>query len=372
MINLYLTRGNDFGSVCLRLPASPAEEGEVFAQLDEYSTDVRSTQITAVTSPIPNLARYIKSADVNGPDYGKLKQLAEQLAGMTERERYIFSGALDAESVNGLDDVLHIACRLERYELIEDVTCDRELGGYLVEHDLLGVDFLDTVRPYLDYVAIGAAYYSNHGGAYTLNGYVKQKEPAPILENKKNNIFELHMNAANRDNDVLLSLPANESDLEAAKHRLQIEDFCEAKILGLDSSIPYLIDFLPLDCISVEDANDLAAAVNETLQEDGMLMKYLSVLTIERPETFTQAYHLALELDDYERVPADTEEYGRMVLRRIGADQELLDTIDGYMDFEKLGEGAMAEDGVRQTEFGFIRRYSHPFDSPNTGGMRMG
>lgn len=31
------------------------------------------------------------------------------------------------------------------------------------------------------------------------------------------------------------------------------------------------------------------------------------------------------------------------------------------MDFEKLGEDAMVEDGVRETEFGLVRRCSSPF-----------
>ena len=52
-----------------------------------------------------------------------------------------------------------------------------------------------------------------------------------------------------------------------------------------------------------------------------------------------EALRCAMNLDDYERIPEDTYEYGQAVLRRIGADDELIDTIDGYMDFEKLGEG---------------------------------
>ena len=76
-------------------------------------------------------------------------------------------------------------------------------------------------------------------------------------------------------------------------------------------------------------------------------------------------------LDDYEHFSDDLEAYGKTVLRRIGADDELIDTIDGYMDFEKLGEDAMVDDGVRRTEFGLIRRCSSPF-SEETHGLEMG
>ena len=63
------------------------------------------------------------------------------------------------------------------------------------------------------------------------------------------------------------------------------------------------------------------------------------------------------------------------VLRRIGADDELLETIDGYTDFEQLGRAMMEEDGVRRTEFGLVRRPSEPFpaekqeQSPQMGGL---
>lgn len=67
-------------------------------------------------------------------------------------------------------------------------------------------------------------------------------------------------------------------------------------------------------------------------------------------------------MDSYERVPSDPEEYGREILRNIGADDELLDTIDGYMDFAGLGEATMAEEDIVQTEFGLIRRCVDPFE----------
>lgn len=182
---LILTRGNSPMRVPWRLPSTPAETGEVFARLDSISSDVHAARIMDVKSPVPNLGKYIKHAEVSGSDYEKLARLAERVSQMTQQEQWIFSGALDAESVNGLDDVLRIADHLGNYELIPEVSTDRELGGYLVEHDLLGVDFPQEVRPYLDYVAIGAEYYSSHGGAYTLHGYVRYKEDGQTLLQSK-------------------------------------------------------------------------------------------------------------------------------------------------------------------------------------------
>lgn len=120
----------------------------------------------------------------------------------------------------------------------------------------------------------------------------------------------------------------------------------------------------------MEDANELAWAIEGMQLEDRELMKYLSVLSVEQPETLQEALHYAMNLDDYEHFSDDLDAYGKAVLRRIGADDELIDTIDGYMDFERLGEDAMVEDGVRRTEFGLIRRYSSPF-SEETHTLEM-
>ena len=96
-------------------------------------------------------------------------------------------------------------------------------------------------------------------------------------------------------------------------------------------------------------------------------MQFFSVLEVEQPETFDKAFELAMNLDDYERVPADPAEYGEVVLYRIGADDEVLDAIDGFMDFKGFGEFFMKEDGVRTTEFGLVRRCSEPFPEPDNG-----
>lgn len=62
--------------------------------------------------------------------------------------------------------------------------------------------------------------------------------------------------------------------------------------------------------------------------------KYLAILEAEQPETFQSALKLAIERDDFERVPMNPEAYGMVALRRIGADPAVMNAIDRYMDFE--------------------------------------
>ena len=59
------------------------------------------------------------------------------------------------------------------------------------------------------------------------------------------------------------------------------------------------------------------------------------------------------------------------VLRRAGAGDGLIAAIDGYVDFAQLGSDSLAEDSVRRTEFGLVRRMSEPFP-PQKFGQTMG
>lgn len=358
MITLKLARGDNYESIPLRLPATPGEVVEAFALLDAVSRYAGEIRIAGVDSNIPNLAQYVKNTDLNDPDaLSKLNQLAKQIGDMSEQERYIFSGVLDAKSPNGLDDVLHIADSLDDYELIEDVSSDRELGGWLVEHGFLQIP--EYVRPYLDYGVIGAEYYSNHSGAYTQHGYVKRRGTVQEQSEDGDPVFRLRLTHGQQA--CRLALPASEPQLDAVKQELQLEDFAQATIYGVKCGVAYLSNLLPTNCISVEDANELALAIREMQETDGELLKYLAVLSVEKPDDFHAALGLALNLDDYERSIEGTYEYGQSALRRLGADDELINAIDGYMDFELFGEDAMTEDGVRQTEFGLLRRCSSPF-----------
>lgn len=116
MLDLHLTRGEHNDWVTLRLPTSPAEIGEVYAWLDCISTCVDDTRIAAVSSSVPNIRQYIRNSDLN--DIKKLNRLAGQIDSMDQSTAQTFAGALDAESINELDDVVRIA---EHIRTVEDI-----------------------------------------------------------------------------------------------------------------------------------------------------------------------------------------------------------------------------------------------------------
>lgn len=86
-----------------------------------------------------------------------------------------------------------------------------------------------------------------------------------------------------------------------------------------------------------------------------------AALEVEEPRSFYDAGCIAMDIDDYELVDSNEGEYGRETLRKAGADDEILDMLDGFTDFDALGRSEMEADGVRETSFGYVRRLSAPW-----------
>lgn len=285
----------------------------------------------------------------------KLNRLAGLVDAMDLDAQKVFAGALRAESVNDLDDILDIASNLSRYEFIEDVTSDKELGGWLVEHGQAGVEFPEAVRPYLDYAGIGAAYYSDHGGAYTPNGYVKRREVVQTQKETDRPAFALAL--ASPAGIVRLDLPAQDDALEQAKRALGC-DLGSAAIRDVEIGYPWA-HLLPSDSITVEDANVLAECVRGMTREE--LRVFGAVLEVEEPRSFHEAGTIAMDIYDYELVDSSERGYAITALRYAGAGDEILEILEGFTDFDALGRSEMEADGVRETSFGSVKRLSAPW-----------
>jgi len=364
---LFLSREGSRAEIQIRLPGGPDTIWHEIDRLDEQGKNYGPVRIVGTDCPAGSLVQYIKCADLDSEaDIQKLDQLAKQVDGMSAQEQQVFSGALDAESINGLDDVLRVASSLSQYELIEGVTTNKELGGWLVENGMAGVDIPAQVRPYLDYAGIGVEYYSSHGGAYTPQGYVKRRETAQVQAVDDTLTFALTLITA--AGCCSLSFPASDSDLERAKQILRVGDLDRTSIIDIEIGYPWA-HLLPMERITVDNANALAQCVNSMTKTE--FTTFGAVLEAEEPDTFSKVVCAAMDIDDYELVDDNEGAYGREALRKAGASSEVFDLLDGYTDFERLGRAMMEEDGVRPTSFGLVKRLSLPFDQQPEMGPTM-
>ena len=377
MIQLKFSKQGMREGVALNLPATPAEAGEACAWFERLGISQKEVKIVGASSPVRTLDKYIVThGDIHrAGDLDKLNTLAEQLDRMDKRQMDILGGAIDAESINSLDDVLDVSSHLDRYVILPNIVSTGELGRFLVDTGYK--DFPEETHPYLNYSAIGAEYYADNGGAFGPGGYVRRKAAPELEVQVQKPLITLHLYSASlvqtKAPPYRLALPALDEEIEQAAEMLGVDEIAGASIVKMEIGDETLKALIPVECVSVEEANHLAMSIEELRQREELYQKYLAVLTVEQPKTVTDALWLSTELDDYEIVPEDDYEYGQMVLRRHGATDEVLAKLIGYMNMEGLGRDARADDGVRKTEFGSLRRCSEPFpditQEMNFGGM---
>ena len=242
-----------------------------------------------------------------------------------------------------------------------------------MEHRVPGLNFPAEVRPYLDYAAIGAEYYANHGGAYTPHGYVKRKENAQIQAVGDKPTFALTL-ASSFCDAYRLDLPAADSELGQAKSALQLGDLEGAMIDEIDIGYSWA-HLLPKEGFTVEDANTLAQYVRTMSKTE--LRTFGAALEAEEPGTFSDAVAIAVDLEDYELVDDNEAAYGYAALQKAGATDEVLELLEDCLDFEKLGRTQMDADGLRTTSYGLIRcpgtsgHRQEPGYNPEMGGMNL-
>ena len=356
-MTVYLSRGEHDPECSIRFPTTPDSVRTATTELDEHCASSEPLRIVGTPSPATALCQYISCANVEEEaDILKVNMLAGLVDGMSTQEQHILWGALDAESINGLDDVLRVASSLEQYQLVEGVTSYKQLGGWLVEHGLARVDFPEEVRPYLNYEGIGLEYGDSHGGAFTPYGYVKRWEEVQTQKAEDRPSFALTLGSPT--GTYRLNLPASDAEFEQARGALGLDSLDSAVIEDVEIGYSWA-HLLAMDSITLQDAHILATCVQKMTTQE--LKVFGAVLEVEEPNSFSDANFTAMYLDDYELVEESEREYGREALRRAGADDEVLEMLDGFTDFDALGRSEMEADGVRETSFGLVRRLSAPW-----------
>lgn len=357
MLILNLTRGDSELCVPLYLPATPADVGDAYAKLDQISEKEKLTRIAGVVSDSVFLERYFRDKLLTPLD--ELNKLAEMLDGMDEQQLLTFDGALNVERINGLQDIFRIADSLEDYIFINGVTTEKELGEFLVASGYKS--FSEDAKPYLDYAAIGTEYDAEQCGAFTAHGYILRRSSAQSLAADKEEEAIFRVNLQTREmrlqhvKPVTLELPASETRMSFVKNAMNIRDFSEATVESAYCVNRLFQQVFPLHSPDVGLLAELASRLSKILAQ-GDEFKMLSVLTAKKPATLEDALLLAEDLDTYELLRISEEDYGKAVLLELCGDEEILDMLDGFVDWQNFGLCMMEQDGVISTPYGAIRR----------------
>jgi len=370
-MTLTLARDNSGQCVGLNLPATPAEIGEVYEKLDTISLDDTKTHIRRADTGIGSLDRWLRDRPMHRfGDYAELGELAERIDSLDEQQRKTLDGALTGAAFSSVTDVLRIAYSLENYIFINGVTTEKELGRFLVDSGYKG--FPESVKPYLDYAAIGTEYHAEHDGAFTGDGYTLRRGSAEplIAELERPTVFVVHLQTGGMRNlgqeAFKLALPASETQLRYAKDALNIEDFEEAAVVKVEGLQKLLLDNIQRDSIDILELNEVASAFVEVWNRQDAA-KVLPALELEKPSTLEETLDVITNLDRYEIIECTCEDYGKQALLNLTGDQEAVDTVDGFLDWGEFGEHMMQEDGIALTEYGMIRRVNAPAPEQTMG-----
>ena len=154
---------------------------------------------------------------------------------------------------------------------------------------------------------------------------------------------------------VTLELPAGETRLRYVKNALNIQDFSEATVESAYCVHHLFKGTIPLQEPDVEHLAELADRLSKIFAQ-GDEFKMLSLLTVKRPSTLEKAVQLAEELDAYEIVHGSEEDYGKAALLKLCGDEEILEVLDGFIDWQDFGLYMMEQDGIISTQYGAIRK----------------
>lgn len=360
MFILDLTRRNSSIRVPLRLPASPAELDAAQAKLEQIDPKAGEFRIARVIDAPVFLIYFLSGRAVSLPgELNSLNELAQKMEQMSEQEVSTFMGALNAECVNTLEEILQVADSLNDYVFITGVTTEKELGRFLVDSGYKG--FPENVRPYLDYTVIGKEYLSLRVGAFTAEGFTLQRSSdagaLPFERAWWPPLFRVCLQTRERGSagtePYSLKLPATPEQIQAAEEILGVCDLAEAEVVSAECLHESLKPCIPLQKPDAHQLQDMSVNLSAAMDNYGEEL-VLAVFEARKPWDLSEAGDLAISIDLYELV-TDAEEYGKNALYDLCADDEIIATVDGYMDWDAFGQHMMEEDGLIPTDHGYLR-----------------
>ena len=378
MVTLFLRQGETGKQVLLSFPATtPAEKADVTATMEQLKSISRTVTIQGAASEVMNLGLYLSGVDLAAEgELERIDQLTDRLEHTSEVDCDKFAGMLDANNISGTGDILRLTEQQDDYVILPGCSSAQSIGKYLVGCGAFPVP--EKLIGYINYEAVGIEFCDAHGGAACSRGYVVRKEGLPkavlddlYVQTQQEACLELITLYLRTETEKKhkLTLPTNDSKLAALQVQLDT-----VRIDRVQYFAPYLGDLIPTaGNPDIQDYNELAKMLGRMDTENGELLKYASVLSVEKPETMQDALRLALDLDNYERISGDLYDYGVKLLReQFDLNDECIYELEGYMDFIRYGQDQAERAGFVQTEFGRVRSLDQRFEQKHSDEMTLG
>lgn len=104
-------------------------------------------------------------------DLEALNELAERYENLDEYDQDIVQAIIEGEGYD-LEEALDVL-ESGNYSFYPDVNDEEDLGYYVVDEGLFGVEIPDSLQAYIDYESIGRDWRINGAGSFTSKGYIE-------------------------------------------------------------------------------------------------------------------------------------------------------------------------------------------------------
>lgn len=359
-------------------PATPGYKAANW--LNTHQRD-NAPHILEAGSPIPALSQLLTGQPVSSQTMQELHYIGSCLDSFTEEEEIRFRAAVNQPDVRTIPDIVTASCNLDRYIAL-DTTDAEELGHRLVKTGIRS--FPNDVIPYLDYRRLGEECMAD-GIAYAAEGILLIHDGKPdtwryngrdLPDMPGGVVFRVTL-ISPKGNEFWLALPADDDMQQKAWESLGAEylDDCHLTNVKAHGELEQVLPAIGY----FSDLNRVAQEIKEMSRQE--YHTYLAAMEVERPHDYSDAVDIALDIDRYKLMPSDVdypEAYARHVLDDPDNEFYIEEEIADFIDYERYGKYKMEEDGVRETEQGWIIRKDSPFPpearqemnlEPTMGGM---
>ena len=352
MLNVYLRNPQTDSGAWLNFPANYQTVQHLFSVLGDAPLE-----IAAAETSVDDLHAYLKEEFFDaGKSCYELDFLNRRIEGFTDKEKDIFTAALNIEEPRSIMEIVNLSCNLDRFRLWEGVHDTKQLGRAVIQREQ---ELSQTFAMLLDEEQIGQAYQDSHAGGFCESGYVIRTGEAlqiiydgkglPESSYDREEIFQLQLyTPAYQETHPVpysLSLPASEEKLELARENLQVVDLNTAGIVSLHSDKTSLEDFLPI-AYRIEDLNAFAYQIQkmQIAGSESQLERLKAALCAEMPAVMGDVMDITENLEQYEVLPEairTAKDYAKFLLERenICIDPRLED----YTDLDSFGEESLKQ-----------------------------
>lgn len=369
MLNVYLRNPQTDAGAWLNFPANYQTVQHLFSVLGDAPLE-----IAAAETSVDDLNAHLKGKFFDaGKSRYELDFLNHRIEGFTDKEKDIFTAALNIEEPRSIMEIVNLSCNLDKFRLWEGVHDTKQLGRAVIQREQ---ELSQTFAMLLDEEQIGQAYQDSHAGCFGESGYVMRtgealqiiydgkRLPEPSYDREEIFQLQLYTPAYQETHPApySLSLPASEEKLELARENLQVVDLNAAGIVSLHSDKTSLEDFLPVAC-RIEDLNAFSYQIQkmQIAESESKLEKLKAALCAEVPDTIESVMEITENLERYEVLPEDLQTAKDYADFLMGKENIYVDPqLEDYTDLERFGEERMSRDGAVQTAYGFVVRQDRP------------